>query len=95
VSKEYHILSKKASTDLAKTAAANSQIMLPMVGLIEDSQMAVDELIETLGRATIEAVLLMSAVEWPENHQGRKGADVLRHGGQAGVATLVRTERCG
>ena len=35
--------------------------ILPMVELIEESRMAVDELIKTLGRATVEAVLWISA----------------------------------
>ena len=61
MSKEYHILSKKNSSELAKLLAENGQVLLPMVELIEESRMAVDELIETLGRATVEAVLRISA----------------------------------
>ena len=60
-----------------------------MVELIEESRMAVDELIETLGRSTVEAVLLMSASGVAgERHQGMKGGEVLRHGSQAGVVAL-------
>ena len=72
MSKEYQILSKKASMELANLLSSNCQIILPMVELIEESRMAVAELIETLGRSTIEAVLLMSAAGVAgENHQGR------------------------
>jgi len=89
VSTDYHILSKKDSTELAKLLAANSQVILPMVDLIEGSRMAVDELIERLGRATIEAVLLISAAGVAgENHQGKKGGEVRRHGSQDGVVSL-------
>jgi transposase-like protein len=89
VDQGYHILSKKASGELAKLLATNSQIILPMMELIEESRMAVDELIETLGRATVEAVLLISAAGAAgESHQGRKCGDVLRHGSQAGVVAL-------
>ena len=85
----YHILAKKDSRKVAELLASNGQIILPMVELIEDSQMAVDELIETLGRATIEAVLRISAAQVAgESHQGRKGGDVLRHGSQQGVVAL-------
>jgi hypothetical protein len=35
----------------------NGQALLPMVELIEQSQLAVDQLIDVLGRASIEAVL--------------------------------------
>lgn len=89
MSKEYHILSKKASAELANLLSENSQFIMPMVELIEESQMAVDELIETLGRATIESVLLMSAAGVAgERHQGMRGGDVLRHGSQAGTVAL-------
>jgi len=89
VSKEYHILEKKNSSELAKLLAENGQVLLPMVELIEESRMAVDELIETLGRATVEAVLRISAASVAgEAHQGRRGGEILRHGSQAGVVTL-------
>ena len=89
MSKAYHNLSKKASSDLAKLLAANGQVILPMVELIEESRMAVDDLIETLGRATVEAVLRISAAGVAgENHQGRKGGDALRHGSQGAVVSL-------
>jgi transposase-like protein len=75
--------------ELANLLSSNCQIILPMVELIEESRMAVDELIETLGRSTVEAVLLMSAAGVAgERHQGRTGGDVLRHGSQAGVVAL-------
>ena len=87
--RDYHILSKKDSRELWELLASNGQIIMPMVELIEDSRMAVDELIEALGRATIEAVLLMSAAGVAgDPHQGRKGSDVLRHGTQAGIVSL-------
>ena len=35
--------------------------MLPMVELIEQSKLALDELVDRVGRATIEAVLKLSA----------------------------------
>ena len=81
VSKEYQNQSKNASMELANLLAANREIILPMVELIEDSRMAVDEL--------IEAVLSISAAGVAgEAHQGRRGGDVLRHGSQAGVVAL-------
>jgi len=89
VSTDYHIISKKDSSELAKLLAENGQVLLPVVELIEESRMAVDELIETLGRATVEAVLRISAASVAgEAHQGRRGGEILRHGSQAGVVTL-------
>lgn len=39
------------------------QLLLPMLDLIHTAQLAVDELVDVMGRATIEAVLLMSAAQ--------------------------------
>ncbi len=46
---------------LAQVLAQDGQLLLPMLDLIENAQAAVDDLIDVMGRATIEAVLLMSA----------------------------------
>ncbi len=45
--------------------------------LVEQSQAAVDEVIDVLGRATIEAVLRLSAeqIAWPP-HPGKAGKAV-------------------
>src|SRR5438046_5388379 len=61
VEKPYHIIGKEESQELAKFLAKNGQALLPMVELIEQAKMAVDELIDVLGRAQIEAVLRLSA----------------------------------
>jgi len=61
VEKPYHIIGKEESQELAKFLVKNGQALLPMVELIERSKLAVDELIDVLGRAQIEAVLRLSA----------------------------------
>ena len=45
---------------LAEVLAKEGQLLLPMLSLIENAQTAIDVLIEVMGRATTEAVLLMS-----------------------------------
>jgi hypothetical protein len=59
-----------------------SEIMVP---LIEQSRMVVDELIDVAGRATIEAVLQLSAeqVAGPRS-PGQRRTGLLWHGRQAG-----------
>jgi transposase-like protein len=90
----YQIAAKsdaKSSRDLARFFVQNAQAILPMVELIEQSQIAVDSLLEVLGRATLEAVLSISASELAgPSHQGVRGrnAEVLRHGTQPGSITL-------
>src|SRR5437764_15191360 len=56
-----------------------------MLEWIEQSQAAVDELIDVVGRATIEAVLRLSAerVAGPP-HPGKKGGAIGWHGGEPG-----------
>ena len=88
--KEYQITSKKNSRQIARSLAENCQAVLPMMDLIEESTMAIDDLVETLGRATIEAVLQVSAANVAgERHQGvRSTGEVGWHGSQHGVVSL-------
>jgi transposase-like protein len=61
-----------------------------MVDLIEQAECAVDDLVDVMGRATIEAILRMSAegVAGPRQ-QGKKGdRDVYWHGSQPGRVAL-------
>lgn len=90
MSKEYQITDKKNSRQIARFLAANSQAVLPMVEMIEESMMAIDELVETLGRATIEAVLEVSAANIAgQRRQGVKsGREVGWHGSQDGIVSL-------
>jgi transposase-like protein len=96
--KAYQISRKSDTHRLTEFLAANGQMLVPMVELIESSQLAVDQMIEDLGRATLEAVLLISAAGVAgESHQGKLGAEIVRHGRQKGVVPLgnrkVRVER--
>lgn len=51
------------SEQLAQVLAKDGQLLLPMLELIEHAECAIDDLIDVMGRATIEAVLLMSAAQ--------------------------------
>jgi len=85
----YQIVDRKDSQGFARYLAKNGQLLLPLVELLETSRMAVDELIDVLGRASIEAVLQMSAAGLAgEKHQGRKGGDIIWHGTQEGKVSL-------
>ena len=87
--KDYQITGQKDSRELAKFLASNGQVILPMVELIEECKIAVDDLLEVLGRSTLEAVLQISAAGVAgEVHRGRTGGDIVRHGVQDGVVSL-------
>jgi putative transposase len=86
--RNYHTLTTKGETNARKLAeffSRHGQGLLPMVDLIEQSRLAVDELIDVAGRATIEAVLQLSAeqVAGPRT-PGQRRAGPLWHGRQAG-----------
>jgi transposase-like protein len=75
---------------LADFLTRHGQLLLTMVELIEQSGMAVDELINVLGRARIEAVLGLSARQVagePQEGKVRQG-DIVWHGSQAGRVCL-------
>ncbi len=87
--KPYHTITKKNTQELAGFLVRNGQALLPMVELIEQSRLAVDELIDVLGRAQIEAVLRLSAegVAGPP-HQGKRGGAIGWHGNETGTIAL-------
>ena len=87
--KPYHIVAKESSEDLGKFLAKHGQALLPMVELIEQSKLAVDELIDVLGRAQVEAVLRLSAerIAGPP-HPGKKGGAIGWHGREEGTVSL-------
>lgn len=87
--KRYHIAGKGSSEELGRYLAKNGQALLPMVELIEQSKLAVDELIDVLGRAQVEAVLRLSAerIAGPP-HPGKKGGEIGWHGREEGTVCL-------
>jgi len=89
VEKPYHTIRKNDTQAWAHFLSQNGQVLLPMVELIEQSQLAVDELIDVLGRASIEAVLRLSAegIAGPP-HPGKKGGAVGWHGRETGTVAL-------
>ena len=59
VKRPYQIIEKRNRKELVRFLVKNGQALLPMVELIEESRMAVDELIDVVGRAQIEAAVAM------------------------------------
>ena len=85
----YQIAQQKDNRALTKYLAQHGQMLLPMVELIEQAQLAVDEFIDVLGRAALEAVLELSAAQVAgPRHQGQAGGAVRRHGSQPGAVCL-------
>ena len=90
--RSYHTITNRGQANarrLAEFLTRNGQGLLPMVDLIEQSRLAVDELIDVAGRATIEAVLQLSAeqVAGPRT-PGQRRTGPRWHGRQAGRVGL-------
>jgi hypothetical protein len=66
-----------------------------MLELIEQSRMAIDELIDVMGRASIEAVLELSAVQvaGPPQQGKAREPDIVWHGTQPGRVCLKERRR--
>ncbi len=94
----YQILEKKDSRELVEFLMANGQALLPMVELIGQAQVAVDQFMGVLGQACLEAVLGLSAQQVAgRKHQGIPGGEIRYHGSQPGTVRLatqkVRVEK--
>jgi hypothetical protein len=75
---------------VAQFLSKDGQFLLPLLDLIADAESAVDDLIDVMGRATIEAILLMSAAQVAgPKQQGKKAErDIAYHGSQPGRVAL-------
>lgn len=91
--KTYHIVNREEKTAAAAVeqfAKANGQLLLPLVELITNARIAVDEVIGLIGRQTIEAVLSLSATEVAGlRTPGKVSGDILWHGSQSGRVMLA------
>ena len=91
--KPYHIVSREAETAAARLeefTQANGQILLPLVELMTQARLAVDEVIDRLGRQTIETILNLSAEQIAGPRTPGKSRGAIRwHGSQPGRVSLA------
>ena len=81
--KDYQIISKNDSKKLSEFLAKEGQLLLPMVNLVTQAEMAVDEVIDVTGRAAIEAILTLSAQEVAgPKHPGKEIGEIMWFGRQ-------------
>jgi transposase-like protein len=94
VKRAYRTIRKQGKAnehELASFLVKNGQGLLPMVDLIEQCQIACNDLIDVTGRAAIQAVLQLSAMEaagGPPQQGKRRPGDVVFYGRQAGQVFL-------
>jgi len=96
----YEVTDRRDKHAIAEFLKREGQFLLPMVELIETAELAIDNVVEVVGRATIEAVLEMSAqgVAGPKQAGRARGeSDAVWYGRQSGLVYLserkVRVER--
>ena len=94
----YQIAGKTGSRKITEFLSKDDQLLLPLLELICNTEQAVDELIDVVGKAAIEAVLLLSAQQIAGPKQpGKVKRGIGWHGRQQGVVSLserkLRVER--
>jgi len=96
----YQIVDKKDRRKLAEFLAGESQVLLPVLELIETAEASVNEAIDVIGRAGIEALLTLSAgqVAGPKQPGKKRGSSTVGwHGHETGIVPLaerkLRVER--
>jgi putative transposase len=93
VARNYHTLNSQTSVSEEKLSTflkKNGQQLLPMVDLITQSRLAIEELIDCVGRATVETVLEVSAEQVAGTRQPGKvrAGRVVWYGRQPGRVYL-------
>lgn len=85
----YQTVTRDDTRELSDYLSRNGQLLLPMVQLIEQSRVALDEVIDCTGRTVIELILRISAEQLAGSRTpGRKSGEVRHHGTQNGVVHL-------
>src|ERR1700677_2376466 len=85
----YQVITAADKRQLSDFLIREGQFLIPIVKLIEQSQLAIEQVVDVTGRACIEAVLEMSAMEIAGSKSpGKASGDVRWHGSQDGLAHL-------
>lgn len=91
--RNYHVVevgSRGAATTIQNFCQANGQLLLPLVDLITEARLAVDEVIDRAGHGLIETILSLSAeqVAGPKT-PGKVSGEIRWHGRQSGRVRLA------
>jgi len=92
VKRNYHTVKNQGKVNqrkLAEFLIRHGQMLLPMVQLVEQAQLAVDEVIDVVGRKTIEAVLWLSAQQVAG---ARRGGLLAWHASGLGLPERAKSE---
>lgn len=91
--KTYHIVNRDEQTAAAmleEFAKSNGQVLLPLLELVTEARVAVDEVIGCIGRKTIETILRLSAEQVAgAPTPGKASGEIRWHGTQNGRVALA------
>ncbi len=85
----YQVADKTDTRKIAEFLSQEGQLLLPFLALICNAEQAVDEVIKVIGKAAVEAILLLSAQQVAGPKQPGKAKDINWHGWQPGVVSLA------
>lgn len=75
--------------ELVEFLATEGSALVPLLGVLERAEVGVEQLIDQLGTAALEAVLQLSAAQVAgPKHPGKEAGDVRWHGRQVGCVCL-------
>ena len=81
---------KSAAASIEQFAKSNGQLLLPLIELITQARVAVDEVINSVGRNTIETILRLSAEQVAgARTPGKNSGEIRWHGSQNGRVALA------
>jgi hypothetical protein len=92
VKRTYHMVDRKAAAAVAKVeefAKANGQTLLPLVELVTQARVAVDEVIDRIGRQTSETILRSECRTSSRAAHGRVRAAAISAGTDRRTAASV------
>ena len=87
--KAYQISGQTDRRKIAEYLSKDGQLLPPLLELVCNTENAIDEVINVVGTAAVEAVLMLSAQEVAgPKHPGKTCGPVGWHGRQSGVVCL-------
>jgi hypothetical protein len=88
----FSVVAKQNEDALKACFAENSQMLLPLLDLVQNTRTSINELMHDVGRSLIEQLLVLSATRVAgDKHPGRAAGDIRWHGSRQG--RIVMDER--
>ena len=91
--RKLHIVGKAQALDSQSLFSTNPQAALPLLSMIGQAQLSIEDLLSQLSRQFIEQLLVLSAQSVAgAKHPGRHNGNVRWHGAQRGVIAIGRSK---